>query len=143
MKLENQDWFYTSKVKEHFLKPKNICKTEKEVEEFKEIANGYGEAGNFSCGDIMKFWIVVDPKTEKIKKCRWQTWGCASALASTSMLSVMITEKGGMKIVDALKIKPEDIANRLGGLPSIKFHCSILGDQALRKAIENYKLKKK
>lgn len=93
-----------------------------------------------NCGDVMKMWIKV--KDDKIKECKWQTFGCASAIASTSMLSVMVTENDGMKIEDAMKIRPKDIVERLGGLPPKKFHCSVLGDQALRKAIENYFNKK-
>jgi len=89
-----------------------------------------------NCGDVMKMWIWV--RDDKIVKCKWQTFGCASAIASTSMLSVMVTEKGGMKIEDALKLTAKDILKRLGGLPKIKIHCSVLGDQALRAAINNY-----
>lgn len=91
-----------------------------------------------NCGDMMKMWLWIDPKTEKIKKCWWRTFGCASAIASTSMLSVMITEKGGMKIERALKLTPQDILNRLGGLPMRKIHCSVLGDKALQEAIYDY-----
>jgi len=95
MKSKNkQEWFYTDIVKDHFLKPRNICKTEKEKEEFKKIANGYGEAGNQKCGDIMKFWIKVDPKTNRIKDCRWETWGCL--LGSTKIT----TPTGRVKIKD-------------------------------------------
>jgi len=83
--MENKEWFYTKTVKQHFLKPKNICKDDKEAQEFMKTANGYGEAGNFKCGDIMRFWIKVDPKTQRIKKCRWQTWGCL--LGSTKIMT--------------------------------------------------------
>ncbi|MDD4250621.1 MAG: iron-sulfur cluster assembly scaffold protein [Candidatus ainarchaeum sp.] len=132
MKMEGQDWFYSKKVKEHFLKPKNILKNEKEIKKF----NGYGKVGNMKCGDIMEMWIKVE--NEKIIDCKWKTFGCASAIASTSMLSVMLTEKKGIKLTDALKITGNDIMKRLGGLPQIKIHCSVLGDQALREAIKNY-----
>jgi NifU-like protein involved in Fe-S cluster formation/bacterioferritin-associated ferredoxin len=91
-----------------------------------------------NCGDMMKVWIKVDKKNDRIKKLKWSTFGCASAIASTSMLSVIVTEKGGMKIEDALKIKPQDIVKRLGDLPQRKFHCSVLGDKALRAAINDY-----
>lgn len=91
-----------------------------------------------NCGDMMKFWIRVDTKTDRIKLCKWQTFGCASAIASTSMLSVMVMEKGGMKVDKALKIKPQDILLRLGGLPNNKIHCSVLGDKALRAALNDY-----
>jgi NifU-like protein involved in Fe-S cluster formation len=132
MKIEGQDWFYSSKVKEHFMKPKNFLKNEKEIKEY----NGYGKAGNIKCGDLMEMWIKVEKG--KIIKCKWKTLGCASAIASTSTLSEMITEKGGMKIETALKITGKDIMKRLGGLPAIKIHCSVLGDEALKEAIKNY-----
>lgn len=107
-----------------------------------EIANSHSYATEnlitHNCGDAMKFWLRIDPKTERIKECRWQTYGCASAIASTSALSEMLTEKGGMKIEKALKITPQDILKRLGGLPARKIHCSVLGDKALRAAINDY-----
>ena len=83
-------------------------------------------------------WIKVDREEDRIKECKWQTFGCASAIGSTSMLSVMLTENGGMKIDDALKIKPQDIVKRLEGLPNRKFHCSVLGVKALREALNDY-----
>lgn len=127
-------WVYSEEVKKHFLKPKNFALNGKP--NFKP--NGIGIIGSPACGDVMKFWIYVDPKTERIKKCAWQTFGCASAIASTSVLSVMVTEKGGMKIEKALKITPQDIIKRLHGLPTRKIHCSVLGDKALRAAIYDY-----
>ena len=77
-------------------------------------------------------------KDDKIVECKWQTFGCASAIASTSMLSVMVTKNGGMLIDKALKIKPQDIVDELGTLPARKFHCSVLGDKALRAAINDH-----
>ena len=139
MKGTDKVWFYTSTVKEHFMHPKNIAMDEKEIE--KMNPNGTGQVGSPACGDVMKLWIKVDPKTKKIKKCKWKTFGCASAIASTSMLSEMVTEKGGMKIEDAKKLTPKDILKRLGGLPTVKIHCSVLGDQALRVAIKDYENK--
>lgn len=142
-------WLYSDTVQQHFFRPKNFLK-ENEVPMLKSekpsknkdekvfYYNAIGEAGNPICGDLMKFWLWIDLKTEKIKKCRWQTFGCGSAIASTSMLSVMITENGGLTLEEAKDIKPKDILARLGGLPVQKIHCSVLGDQALRKAIENY-----
>ncbi|MFA5125614.1 MAG: iron-sulfur cluster assembly scaffold protein [archaeon] len=137
MKIEGNDWFYSKEVKKHFLEPKNFLKNEKEIKDF----NGYGKVGNVKCGDLMEMWIKV--RNEKIIDVKWKTFGCASAIASTSMLSEMIKEKKGMKIEDALKITGKDIMERLGGLPSIKVHCSVLGDQALRAAIKNYQEKSK
>ena len=94
--------------------------------------------GSPACGDVMRFWLWIDPKTETIKKCRWRTFGCGAAIGATSMLSVMIVEKGGMKLEKARKIRPLDIVERLGGLPDVKYHCSVLGDKALRSAINDY-----
>lgn len=129
-------WVYSDAVQEHFFNPKNFLKPEEE-KEFKY--NAFGEAGSMACGDLMKFWLWIDEKTEKIKQARWRTFGCGSAIASTSILSEMITENDGMPISEAEKITPQDIIKRLGGLPDIKIHCSVLGDQALRAAINNYK----
>ncbi len=133
-KVESKSWFYSDIVKEHFFNPKNIFKSEEEAKNYK--ADGVGMVGSPSCGDAMKIWIKV--KDDRIVDCKYQTFGCASAIASTSMLSVMVTENGGMKLDDALKIKPQDIVKRLGDLPKRKFHCSVLGDKALRAAINDY-----
>ncbi|MBU1179526.1 iron-sulfur cluster assembly scaffold protein [Patescibacteria group bacterium] len=130
-------WFYSKTVKKHFFNPIKFLKDDEKFD-----ADGVGQVGSSACGDVMKFWIKVDKSGKKIIDCRWRTYGCGSAIASTSTLAEMLTEKGGMKIKDALKIKPQDIMKRLGGLPAIKVHCSVLGDQALRKAIEDYKKKK-
>ena len=91
-----------------------------------------------NCGDAMKIWIKVDKEKDKIVDCKFQTFGCASAISSTSILTVIVTENSGMKIDDALKLKPQDIMARLGGLPNRKFHCSVLGDKALRSAVNDY-----
>ncbi len=131
-----KDWFYSDKVKEHFFHPRNILISEDEIRKFN--ADGVGIVGSAACGDVMRIWIKVDPETDRIKECKWRTYGCGSAIASTSMLSVMVTENGGMKIDDALKLKPGDIIKRLGGLPARKIHCSVLGDKALREAINDY-----
>jgi NifU-like protein involved in Fe-S cluster formation/bacterioferritin-associated ferredoxin len=133
--ISSGDWFYSPKVKEHFFHPKNFLLP---GEEKKLKANGIGMIGSPACGDIMRVWLVIDSETERIKEFKWQTFGCASAIASTSMLSVMTTEEDGMEIEKALKIKPQDIIERLGGLPAIKYHCSVLGDKALRDAINDY-----
>lgn len=135
IRKDKNKWVYSKKVKEHFLNPKNFMNCE-EAKEYK--ADGVGEVGNILCGDVMKVWVKIDKEKNKIKEMRWECYGCAPAIASTSMLSEMVKEKGGMKIEDALKIKPKDIIKRLGGLPSIKAHCSVLGDKALRTAIEDY-----
>jgi nitrogen fixation NifU-like protein/NifU-like protein len=133
-------WLYTEKVKEHFFNPRNIFKSAYEAEEYEKTADGIGQVGSPACGDVMKMYITVDPKSNTIKECKWQTFGCASAIASTSILSEMVI---GMKISEAKKITPNDIVKALGGLPSRKIHCSVLGDQALRAAIEDYEKKRK
>ncbi len=133
--LSGAGWVYSKKVRDHFLHPRNFMKFGEE-EKFKY--NAVGMVGSPACGDVMKFWLWIDPKTEKIKKCRWRTFGCASAIASTSILSEMITRNGGMTLEKARKITPEDIIKELGGLPPIKYHCSVLGDKALRDAINDY-----
>ena len=86
-----------------------------------------GMVGSPACGDAMKVWIVVDPATEKITDLKWKTFGCGSAIASTSMLSVMTTENGGMTLEQARALRPQDIMERLGGLPARKVHCSVFG----------------
>jgi len=134
-----QQWFYSDKVKEHFFNPHNILTTAEEAQDYR--ADGVGVVGSPACGDVMKLWIKVDKENEVIKECKWQTFGCASAIASTSMLSVMVTEDGGMKLEDALKISYKEIIKRLGDLPQRKVHCSVLGDKALRAAINDYFIK--
>ncbi len=128
-------WVYSNVVKDHFMRPRNFLDKDPKDGEF----DAEGEVGSFACGDIIKIWIKVDKKTDKIMDLKWQTWGCATAIASASIFSEMIKEGGGMKLEDALKIKPQDIADKLGGLPVRKFHCSILADKAFKKAAKNYK----
>lgn len=132
---QGSTWLYSDLVKEHFFNPKNLMP---QGEEDKFQADGIGRVGSPACGDEMVVWIKVDPKNEKIIDCKWQTFGCGSAIASTSIMSEMVLENGGITIEDALKITPQDILKRLDGLPPNKIHCSVLGDQALEKAIENY-----
>ncbi len=132
---KGRGWIYSDIVKEHFFKPHNLFMPGEE-KEYK--ADGVGYVGSPACGDMMKMWIKVNPKTEKITECKWQTFGCASAIASTSMLSVMASEKGGLTLDEAMKLRPQDILERLGGLPNRKIHCSVLGDKALRAAINDY-----
>ncbi len=141
--VDARGWFYSDVVREHFFNPKNLFQTDAEAVAYAREAHGVGEVGSPACGDMMKIWIKVDPKSDRVKECKWQTFGCASAIASTSMMSVMITEKDGMKIGEALELKPQDITERLGGLPARKFHCSVLGDKALRAAINDYFKKSK
>lgn len=133
----NKDgWLYSKAVKDHFFKPRNIL-----VDEENYISDGIGIVGSPACGDMMVVWICV--KNDKISECKWRTFGCASAIASTSMMSVITTENGGMTLKQAKHLTPEAIIDRLGGLPDRKYHCSVLGHLALREAINDYIKSKK
>jgi NifU-like protein involved in Fe-S cluster formation len=137
-KFTGNTWAYTKQVKEHFFKPKNLLLVDPDSTSKRNKYDAEGMVGSPACGDIMRVWLKIDEKKDKIKEFKWRTFGCASAIAATSMLSVMVTEKGGMKIEKALKIKPQDIIKRLGGLPDRKIHCSVLGDKALRAALSDW-----
>jgi len=131
------DWTYGKEVKKHFFKPKNIL-----FDEFGYKADGSSSVISQNCGDSMKLWIKVKIKTGKIKECKWRSFGCAASIATASMMSVMVTEKGGMTIKQAQNLKPQQIVDRLGGLPARKAHCSHLCHDALQKAILDYLNKK-
>ncbi len=126
--MENID--YTKKVKDHFFNPRNVG-------EIKD-ADGVGTVGNPSCGDIMTIYIKV--KDEKIEDIKFKTYGCAAAIASTSIATEMVK---GKTLEEAEKLTRDDVANELGGLPAIKMHCSNLASDALREAIKNYRKKNK
>jgi len=127
------DWIYSDVVKDHFMNPKNVL-----MEDEKSWpCDGRGIVGNLKCGDQML--ILIRVSDGKITDCRWKTYGCASAIASTSILSEAIK---GMPIEEAYRLKPQDIVAKLGGLPENKIHCSVLGDKALRAAIDDYLEKK-
>jgi len=132
---DGSSWLYSDIVKDHFFNPRNILLY---GEEDKFEADASGRVGSPACGDEMVLWLKIDKDTEKIKECKWQTFGCGSAIASTSMLSVMLTENESMTIKEALKIRPQDIMERLGGLPNRKIHCSVLGDKALQAAVNDW-----
>ncbi|TAK04151.1 iron-sulfur cluster assembly scaffold protein [Patescibacteria group bacterium] len=129
-----QSWFYSDTVKEHFFRPKNFIDRDVGPDEY----DATGKVGSPACGDELRVWMKVDPESERIREFRWKTFGCGSAIASTSMASVMVTENGGMTLDEARDLKPQDIMARLGGLPARKFHCSVLCDKALRDAINDY-----
>jgi len=123
------DWLYSDIVKDHFTNPRNVLLED----EADFAADGRGQTGNMRCGDQMLMLLKITD--DVISAVRWKTYGCASAIASTSMLSEIIT---GMSIEEAYKIRPEDLVEKLGGLPDFKIHCSVLGDKALRAAIDDY-----
>jgi nitrogen fixation NifU-like protein len=121
---------YTEIVKDHFFNPRNVG-------EIKD-ADGVGTVGNPTCGDVMTIYIKV--KDEIIIDIKFKTFGCAAAIATSSILTGMA--KGKM-LDEALKITRDDVANELGGLPAIKLHCSNLAADALREAIKDYRKKNK
>ena len=128
--LQAGEWAYSETLKEHFMNPKNILQGE-DTDAF----DGVGMEGNLQCGDQMMVVIMVDKQKELITDCQWKTYGCASAIASTSVLSEMVK---GMTLDQAFHVSPKEVAVALGGLPDHKIHCSVLGDKALRAAINNY-----
>ena len=117
---------YTDKVMDHFRNPRNVG----EIED----ANGIGEVGNAKCGDIMKVYLKVEDNI--IKDVKFQTFGCGSAIASSSMATELIK---GKTLEEAWELSNKAVAEALDGLPPVKMHCSVLAEEAIHKAINDYR----
>lgn len=117
---------YSEKVMDHFRNPRNVG----EIPD----ANGVGEVGNPQCGDIMKIYLKV--KDNKVEDVKFKTFGCGSAIASSSMATELIK---GKSLEDAWELTNKAVAEALDGLPPVKMHCSVLAEEAIHKAINNYR----
>ena len=115
---------YNQKVVDYFMNPRNAGKL--------DDANAIGEVGNPTCGDVMKIYLKINPETEVIEDIRFETFGCAAAIATSSMVTELAK---GKTIAEALKINNKDVADALGGLPPVKLHCSLLAQEGIQAAV--------
>ena len=120
---------YNERVMQEFAEPKNVG--------FIENADGVGKVGNASCGDIMEISLKID--NDVITDAKFRTFGCAAAIASSSVATQMVI---GKTLDEALNIKNKDVVETLQGLPPQKIHCSVLAEEAIKKAVEDYRVKK-
>lgn len=118
---------YSDKVMDHFQNPRNVGRM--------EDADGIGEVGNAKCGDIMRMYIKVDPEMQIITDVKFNTFGCGSAIATSSMATELIK---GKPISEALKLSNKAVVEALDGLPAQKIHCSVLAEEAVRAAVKDY-----
>ena len=118
---------YSEKVKDHYTNPRNVGEIEN--------ASGVGTVGNAKCGDITRMYLDIDDKTHIIKDCKFKTFGCGAAVATSSMATEMVK---GKTIEEALKVTNVAVMEALDGLPPIKVHCSLLAEQAIHAALWDY-----
>lgn len=118
---------YSDKVMDHFTHPRNLGKMEN--------PDGVGEVGNAKCGDIMRIYLKVNPETQVIEDVKFNTFGCGSAIASSSMATEMIK---GKPISEAITLSNKAVVEALDGLPAPKIHCSVLAEEAVRAAVQDY-----
>ena len=121
-------WDYTEKVLEYFRNPKNMGEIEN--------ADAVGKVGSMACGDVMHLYLTIDKDSDTITQATFKTFGCASSIASASVLTELIT---GKTLEEALKVTNDDIVLELGGLPRAKMHCSVMGQDALTAAVNDYR----
>jgi nitrogen fixation NifU-like protein len=122
---------YSDKLIDHFRNPRNMGRM--------DDPDGVGKVGNPACGDVMYVYIKVNDETEEITDIKFETFGCAAAIGTSSMVTEMAI---GKCLADAEKISKKDVADELGGLPPIKMHCSVLAADGIKAAIEDYRKKK-
>ena len=118
---------YSKKVMDHFMNPRNMG----EIED----ASGVGTVGNAKCGDIMRIYLDIDPETRIIKDCKFKTFGCGAAVATSSMATELVQ---GKSIYEALQITNKAVMEALDGLPPVKVHCSLLAEEAIHAALWDY-----
>ena len=118
---------YSDKVMEHFMNPKNVGEIEN--------ASGIGEVGNAKCGDIMRIYLDIDEDTKIIKDCKFKTFGCGAAIATSSMATDMVI---GKTIYEAMEVTNKAVMEALDGLPPVKVHCSLLAEESIHAALWDY-----
>ena len=121
---------YSEKVMDHFTNPRNVGEIDN--------ASGVGTVGNAKCGDIMRIYLDIDEETEVIKDCKFKTFGCGAAVATSSMATELVI---GKTIEEAMKVTNKAVMEALDGLPPVKVHCSLLAEEAIHAALWDYATK--